>query len=231
MIDNDVGAYCLQETWQLCDFMLTIRGYTVFHHGMLEKPQKMGRTSAGVMIILNPEMTQVWARAGKLKPLTSLPASFFPGRMIGITLCFPNGSNRPMDTYRRKAKGVIKVFLCSIYHPYKPEEQQQFYPELDHFIANRPRNAEILMGADVNCNVGISSPCFSHMLGPHGIDNRNIKGRELLYIYKTNNLKVLLSFFMHHNYVTYHSFNVNHTAHMLDNIICCNKFSKRISDC
>ena len=76
MIENDVGAYCLQETWQLCYFMLTIRGYTLFHHGMLEKPQKMGRTSAGVMIILNPEMTRAWARAGKLKPLT---ASMFPG--------------------------------------------------------------------------------------------------------------------------------------------------------
>ena len=79
MIENNIGAYCLQETWQLCDFMLTIRGYTVFHHGMSEKPQNLGRTSAGVMIILNPEMTRAWARAGKLKPLTSLPESTFPG--------------------------------------------------------------------------------------------------------------------------------------------------------
>ena len=34
MIENNIGAYYLQETWQLCDFMLTIQGYTVFHHGM-----------------------------------------------------------------------------------------------------------------------------------------------------------------------------------------------------
>ena len=183
------------------------------------------------MIILNPALTRAWARAGKLKPLTSLPASTFPGRMIGITLCFPNGANRPSDTYHWREKGVIKVFLCSVYHPHELEDQKQFYPELDQFIYDRPRNAEILMGADISCNVLITSPRFSHTLRPHWIDNRNLKGRELLYLYKTNNLKVLLTYFKHHNYVTYRSFNESHIAHMLDNIICCNKFSKIISDC
>ena len=49
------------------------------------------------------------------------------------------------------------------------------------------------MGAGINCNVGITSKRFSNTLGPQGINNRNIKGRELLYLYKTNNLK----FFYH----------------------------------
>ena len=71
MIENHISAYCLQETWQLCDYMLTTRCYSVFHHGMMEKPQRQGRTSARVMIILNPALTQAWARAGKLKPITS----------------------------------------------------------------------------------------------------------------------------------------------------------------
>ena len=98
MTENHISAYCLQETWQLCDYILTIRGHSVFHHGMMEKPQRQGRTSAGVMIILNPALTQTWARAGKLKPITSLPpTSKFPGRMIGLTLSFPNKSNRPTD--------------------------------------------------------------------------------------------------------------------------------------
>ena len=63
------------------------------------------------------------------------------------------------------------------------------------------------MGADVNCNIGITSKRFCHTLGPHGINNRNVKGRELSYLYKTNNLKNLLSCFRHNNYVTYRSFN------------------------
>ena len=183
------------------------------------------------MIILNPALPQAWARADKLKPITSPPTSKLPEQIIGLTLSFLNKSNRPTDTYHRRAKGLIKIFLCSIYHPYDFDEQKEFYHELDHFITNRPRNAEILMGADINWNVGIASDRFSNTLGPHVIGNRNIKGRELLYLYKTNNLKLLLSYFKHHNYVTYRSFNERKTAHMLDNFICCDNLFKQISDC
>ena len=87
------------------------------------------------------------------------------------------------------------------------------------------------MGADVNCNVGIASKRFCNTLGPHGIDNRNNKGRELLYLYKTNNLKILLTYFKHNNYVSYRSFNDKKSPHMLDNFVCCDQFFKRISDC
>ena len=73
MTENHISAYCLQEKWQLGDYILTICGHSVFHHGMMEKPQCQGRTSAGVMITLNPALTQAWARAGKLKPITSPP--------------------------------------------------------------------------------------------------------------------------------------------------------------
>ena len=113
-----IHAYCIQETWQLHNCMIKIQGYTVFHHGLSKKPQRQGRTSAGVMIILNPALTQEWARAGKLNPVISSPVSKFSGRMIGVTLSFPNFSNRPTNTFKRKAKGSIKLFLCSIYHPY-----------------------------------------------------------------------------------------------------------------
>ena len=87
------------------------------------------------MIILVPDLTQAWTRAGKLDPITSSPTSQFPERMIGVTLSFPNFSNRPRDTYHRRAKGSIKLFLCSVYHPCDAEEQKDFYNELDNFIA------------------------------------------------------------------------------------------------
>ena len=164
---------------------------------MKEKPQIQGKKSSGVMIILCPELARAWTRSGKLEPITSLINSKFTGQMIGLTLCFPNKSNRWTDTYHRKAKGVMKLFLCSIYHPHDIDEQKYFYDELDQFITNRPRNSEILMGADIICNVGIISKRFSNTLGPQGINNRNIKGRELLYLCKTNNLKILLSYFKH----------------------------------
>ena len=87
------------------------------------------------------------------------------------------------------------------------------------------------MGADINCNVGITSKRFSNTLRPQGINNKNIKGRELLYLYKTNNQKFILSYFNHNNYITYRSFNYKKSAHMLDNFICCDKLFKRISNC
>ena len=205
MIENHISAYCLQETWQLCYYMPTIRSYSLFHHGMMEKPQRQGQTGGEVMIILNPALTQAWARAGKLKTITSPPPSKFPGKMIGLTLSSPK-LNLPTGTYHWRAKDLIKIFLCSIYHPYDFDEQKEFYYELEQFITNRPRNAEILMGAHINCNVGITSNRFSNTLGPHGIGNRNNKGWELIYLYKTNNLKLLLSYFKHHNYITYRSF-------------------------
>ena len=98
-------------------------------------------------------------------------------------------------------------------------------------LTTRPRNSEILMGADANFNVSKTSKRFKDILGPLGLDNRNLKGRELLYLYKSNNFKILLSFFAHTNYITYRSFNELKTPHMLDNFISCGKFFKRISDC
>ena len=178
------------------------------------------------MIILNPALTKAWERAGKLKPVISSPESKFPSRMIGVTLSFQNFLNRPTDKFKRKAKGSIKLFLCSIYHPYEFNKQREFYDELDHFITTRPRNSEILMGADVNFNVGIISKRFKDILGPHGLDNRSLKGRDLLYLYKSNNFKILLSFFAHTNYITYRSFNESKTPHTLDNFISCGDFSK-----
>ena len=79
--------------------------------------------------------------------------------------------------------------------------------------------------------MGTRPPRFCNILAPHGIDNRNIKGRELLYIYKTNNLKILVSYFSHNNYVTYRTFIVTKSAHVLDSFISCPRFFKRISNC
>ena len=87
------------------------------------------------------------------------------------------------------------------------------------------------MGADINCNVGVTSKLFSDTLGTNGIDNRNIKGRELLYLYKTKTLKIILSYFKHKNYITYRLFKDKKSAHMLENFVFCDQLFKRISDC
>ena len=199
MIARNIHGYCLQETWQLGSYSTSIRDQTIFHHGMESWPNAQGQNSAGVMIILGPDLNQAWARSGKLEPIQSKPNSEYPGRLIGTTLSFPNHLNRKSDTLPKKAKGNIKLFLWSSYHPYEHAEQIEFYDELDRFFTNRPQNLELLLGADVNCNVGIWSKMLQDVIGPNGLSNRNLKGKDLLYLLKYNQFKILLSYYKHNN--------------------------------
>ena len=80
----------------------------------------------------------------------------------------------------------------------------------------------------MNCNLQVCTSMFWDALEPHGINNRNITGKDLLYLLKSNNLPYVLTYFEHVNYVTYRTFNAAKLPHMLDNFICCNKFSKEI---
>ena len=93
----------------------------------------------------------------EIKQITSPPTSKLPGWTIVITLRFPNKSNYSTDTYYRNAKGIIKIFLCSIYHPHEIEKQKEFLDEIDQFITNRPTNSEIFMVADINLK------CWRHV--------------------------------------------------------------------
>ena len=62
--------------------------------------------------------------AGKPPPITSSPNSDLPGRMIGVTLCFPNRSNKREDTFHKRGNGRIKIFLALIYHLVDHEDQK-----------------------------------------------------------------------------------------------------------
>ena len=117
--------------------------------------------------------------AGKPPPITSSPNFDFPGRMIGVTLCFPNRSNKRTDSYHKRGKGGIKIFLASIYHPVDHEDQKRFNEELASFYNLIPRNAKLLAGQDVNCNIEIWSKMFCDTIGLCGINNRNAKGKDL----------------------------------------------------
>ena len=153
-------------------------------------------------------LTKAWSRAGKLPPITSNNSPNLSGRMIGVTICFPCRSNRPKDAYTRETNKSIRIFICSIYHPVEHDGQKLFNDYLDTFYTNAPRNSEIIAGQDINANVGISSPMFNDALGPNGKRNKNAKGKNLLFLIKSQKLKVLLSYFTHNCYTTWKSFAV-----------------------
>ena len=86
--------------------------------------------------------------------------------MIGIILQFPNTSNRKKNKFRHRSKGVINLFLCSVYHPYRHNEEKELYEELDSFYLRKPRNYKILLGADIKCNFGTRTKMLGAVVGP-----------------------------------------------------------------
>ena len=67
-------------------------------------------------------------------------------------------------------------------------------------------------------------------VGPNGLSNQNLKGKDLLYLLKSNPFKILLFHFTNNNYVTYRNFSASQIPHMLHNSICCDNFLKRVTD-
>jgi hypothetical protein len=89
-----------------------------------------------------------------------------------------------------------------VYHPCTKTGDDKLYLEflntLDDLLGLAPANSEIVMGADVNSNIGthgIHSTEFCTVLGPHGLSKRNMKGECLLHIYLAHRLRVMNTFF------------------------------------
>jgi len=69
IMENNVDAFLLQETWLIGNKTQVIRGYTVFFHGLSVALSRRGER--GVAIILSPRFTKFYKRAGGLPPITS----------------------------------------------------------------------------------------------------------------------------------------------------------------
>ena len=119
--------------------------------------------------------------------------SEFPGRIIGVTLCFPNLSNKSSKKYHNRGRGKIKIFLDSIYHHVEHNDQKHFNKELASSYNTIPRNAKLLSGQDVNSNIGVRSKMLRDVIGPNRIDNRNAKGKDLPFLLNIIKFIVLLT--------------------------------------
>ena len=191
MIERGIHGYCMQETCLLRSFSRTIRGHLLLHHGITKKPCHMGWMSSAVTMILGPALLRDWNMAGKPPPITSTINSKFTGRMIGATLCFLKRPNNSFDKYHKRGRGKIKIFLDWIYHPVENDDQKRFNEELASFYNNILRSAKLLSGQDVNPNIGVLSKMFRDVIGPNRIDNRNTKGKKLLFLLAIIKFRVL----------------------------------------
>ena len=131
----------------------------------------------------------------------------------------------------QEGKGRIKIFLASIYHPVDHDDKKRFNEELASFYNAIPRNAELLSGQDVNSNIGVRFNMFRDVIGPNGINNRNAKGKDLLFLINSIKFRVLLTYFRQYNYTTLRSFNSTRSPLMLDNFIWLQPLFCRVKDC
>ena len=164
-----IHGFYIQETWLLGLLSATILGHLLLLYFMIKKTIQRVRTISGVAIILGPALIRAWKMVGKPPPITYAINSNFPGRIIGITLCFPNWSNKRWDKCHKKGKGRIKIFLSSIYNPVDHYEKKRINKELAIFYNAIPRNSKLLAGQDINANIGVQSKMFSDVIVIHGL--------------------------------------------------------------
>ena len=94
-----------------------------------------------------------------------------------------------------------------------------------------PKSSNFIGGPDVNANLGVRKKIYKGVIGPFGIDNRNMKGRRLMSVFIHNRLRVANRYFNKPSFVTWRSFNATRSPHMLDLITPSDSFFKHVKNC
>ena len=89
----------------------------------------------------------------------------------------------------------MKLSVASKYHPVDEKEHAEFSDTLSSILGSLPKTVQFIGGHDVNASLGMSKIMHGKVIGIHGINNRNKKGRNLLGVLNENNLRVVNSFF------------------------------------
>jgi hypothetical protein len=97
MVERNLWAACLQETWRIGNSTWENGGLTFIHHGLSEKPCKRG--ALGVAIVLSSEARKSWERAGS-------KILYFGPRILATRL-------RLHGTSRRRPLTLLLVSVCA----------------------------------------------------------------------------------------------------------------------
>ena len=229
MKERNWAAMCLQETWRLGEDEFYIDRYKIILKGYTTKTNDMGHVMGGVCIILSPELDAAHKLA--LNKKITLPKNHkHEGRIIGVHLHF-----NKRDSHRKRIKGLMKLALCSIYHPVDSREHDEFSGVTQTILNRLTNDTQLILGQDINCNVGIApdkSDPFRSAVGPHGFNNRNHKGTKFLQHLCALDMKVANSFFIKTNYTTWRNFKPSCPSHhMLDVFCTSNTLFKHVIDC
>jgi hypothetical protein len=236
MKNENWDAACLQETWRLRTDDLYINNYHIFFQGNSTKINTRGQVMGGVCIILSSTFYQVHKK-NRREVIKLETGENFEGRIIGVPLTFPN-----IDNNRKNIKGELDITLCSIYHPVDNIEFKNFNTILSLILTQLPPETNIILGHDINANVGTSANNGQHpreRIGACGIENRNKKGTSLINLMASLNMKITNSFFNPRplnldattTHTTWRNPNASKSQHMPDVFSCLNTFFNRVQGC
>ncbi len=221
-----------------------INGYHVFHHN-----GGVGNHNfRGVAIILSPCYREGWkAAAGARPPITTDAMGEFAGRFISLNIKLASNNHAGKTIRGKQGHKQLAPTLVLVYHPCTKTGEDELYlrflETLDNLLGRSPAKSEIVMGADVNYNIGkcngIHSMEFHAALGPHGLPKRNMKGESLVHIYLAHHLRVMNIFFETKSgspgHITWTSNRPTGSgiadSHMLDLIVCSAALHKRVCNC
>ena len=178
MKTKNLDVYFIQETWLEGDaFDEIINGYHVFRHN----GGKGNHNFRGVAIVLSPRYYDGWKAAGARPPLTTDPTCEFAGRFISINVTLKSFDKFGKQVRSKTGHKHLALTLASIYHPCTKSGDDGTYTcfldTLDSLLGKVPSESELIIGTDVNANIGTlddlqSTDCRS-TLGPYGFTKRN----------------------------------------------------------
>jgi hypothetical protein len=135
----------------------------------------------------------------------------------------------------------------SAYHPCTKTGDDnmylQFLDTLDALLSQLPAKLEIIIGADINSNIGtlddLHSTKFCSAIGPQGLPKCNKKGKNLLHDYLVHCLRIMNTFFEVKSSSPGHSTWTSNRptssgiadTHMLNVVVCSTSLHKRIHNC
>ena len=196
---KQLDVYFIQETWLEGDvFDEVINGYHIFRHN-----GELGNHNfPGVAIILSPKYHEGWKAAGARPPITTDATGEFTGRFISMNIKLASKNCGGKQVRGIQGNKQLTLTLASVYHPCTKTGDDAMYlrflDTLDTLLGLAPTKSEIIMGADINSNIGtlndLHSTKFCAVLGPHGLSKRNKKGKNLLHVYLAHQLRVMNTF-------------------------------------
>ncbi len=188
MKTKSLDVYFVQETWLEGDaFDKVINGYHIFKHN----GGKGNHNFHSIAIILSPQYYDGWKNAGARPPITTHAAGEFAGCYISINVSLKSYNKLGKQVCGKKGDKHLALTLASVYHPCTKtgleDSYARFLNTLDTLPSKLPPNNEIIMGADVNANIGkldeLQTSKFHSTLGPYGFSKCNSKGKGLLTVY------------------------------------------------